>query len=195
MRVIGGEARHLKLIAPEGRDIRPTLDSIRETLFNMLRDQLYDCIFVDMFAGSGAVGIEALSRGAGKAYFFEQNPEAVRCIIQNLKTTRFTERARVLRSDALKTLSRIKEEAVDIVYLDPPYDKGLYKPALKALAGASFVTKETLLIAECEKREDFSFALSAGFHIIKEKSYKHNRHVFLRRTDNGSTDSDLSGQF
>ena len=181
MRVIGGEARHLKLIAPEGKGTRPTADSIRETLFNMIRAEIPDSIFVDLFAGSGAIGIEALSRGAKKAYFFEQNPAAVKCIIENLKTTGFSERARVMRSDVTKTLSRIKEDAVDLVYLDPPYDKGLYRPALRALSEAAFVTEYTTVIAESDREEDFSFALSMGFCIMKEKAYKHNKHVFLQR--------------
>ena len=193
MRVIGGEKRHFKLLAPEGKDTRPTADSIRETLFNMLRSSVPGSIFVDLFAGSGAIGIEALSRGAEKAYFFEQNPRAVKCIIENLKTTGYTEKVTVLRSDVIRTLSRIREEAVDLVYLDPPYDKGLYRPALCALSEAPFVTPFTLLIAESEKEEDFSFALSRGFRIIKEKTYKHNKHVFLQRGDRDA-DSNLPGQ-
>ena len=100
MRVIAGKARSLKLKTPDGLDTRPTTDRIKETLFNMLQPYLPDGIFIDLFSGSGGIGIEALSRGAKHAYFIENNKNAIACILDNLKFTRLTEDATVLKQDA-----------------------------------------------------------------------------------------------
>ena len=97
MRVIAGSARRLLLKSPEGLDTRPTTDRIKETLFNMLMPNLPDAVFIDLFSGSGGIGIEALSRGANKAYFVENNQKAVACITENLEHTHLSDRAVVLR--------------------------------------------------------------------------------------------------
>ena len=112
MRVIAGIARGMKLKTPEGMDTRPTQDRIKETLFNMIQSYLADCVFVDMFSGSGGIGIEALSRGARKAYFIENAPKALACIQDNLQFTKFTDRAVVLKQDACAGLSNIYEKEV-----------------------------------------------------------------------------------
>ena len=99
MRVIAGSARRLLLKSPEGLDTRPTTDRIKETLFNMLMPNLPDAVFIDLFSGSGGIGIEALSRGANKAYFVENNQKAVACITENLEHTHLSDRAVVLKQD------------------------------------------------------------------------------------------------
>ena len=96
MRVIAGSARRLNLKTIEGLDTRPTTDRIKETLFNMINPRLPGSSFLDLFSGSGGIGIEALSRGAAQAVFVEQNPKAVECIRENLSTTRLEERAVVM---------------------------------------------------------------------------------------------------
>ena len=105
MRVIAGTARSLQLKTPAGSDTRPTTDRIKETLFNVLQDEIPYAVFVDLFAGSGAIGIEALSRGASKAYFFETDRRAIDCIEENLKHTKLFEKALVFRQDAVAALS------------------------------------------------------------------------------------------
>ena len=119
MRVIAGTARSLPLKAPKGLDTRPTTDRIKETLFNVIQNRVPDGIFVDLFAGSGAMGIEALSRGARHAYFIENDREALSCIRDNLSFTKFTDRATLLRQDAVSALSMIPEREVDILFMDP----------------------------------------------------------------------------
>ena len=101
MRVIAGSAKRLQLKSIEGMDTRPTTDRIKETLFNMISTDLADCRFLDLFSGSGAIGIEALSRGADIAYFVENHPKAADCIKQNLRHTRLEERAVLMRMDVL----------------------------------------------------------------------------------------------
>ena len=183
MRVIAGTARHMVLTAPEGNDTRPTQDGIRETLFNILQMDIAGSIFVDLFAGSGAVGIEAISRGAKKAYFAELSSKALKHLIKNLETTKFTDRAVVLKSDAVSSLTRIKEEEADIIYIDPPYESKLYEPVLKELIKMPYVTKYTKIIIECGAKMDMEFIVKAGYEIVREKPYKHNKHVFLKRAD------------
>lgn len=99
MRVIAGTARRLLLKTPEGLDTRPTTDRIKETLFNMLMPYLSGAVFVDLFSGSGGIGIEALSRGARKAYFVENNQKAIACITDNIEHTHFTDKSVVLKQD------------------------------------------------------------------------------------------------
>lgn len=180
MRVIAGSARRLKLVSPPGEETRPTQDIIKETLFNMIQNEVPGSVFVDLFAGSGGIGIEALSRGAKKAYFVEYAQAPLKCLIQNLETTRLGASAVILRSDVLASLSRIREDEADLVYMDPPYDAGLYVPVLCALKAQTWMTPYTTVIAESALQTDFSFALHEGFVITREKCYKNNKHVFLR---------------
>jgi len=181
MRVIAGTARSLPLKTPNGQGTRPTTDRIKETLFNILQNEVPGSVFMDLYAGSGGIGIEALSRGAKKAYFAENAPEAISCITQNLLFTRFADRATVLKQDAVAALSSVHEKHVDVIFLDPPYGEGQDRRVLAALGSMPYVGEETLIIAEEELRADFSYAEELGFDIVREKKYKTNKHVFLRK--------------
>lgn len=181
MRVIAGKARRLPLKAPVGLDTRPTTDRIKETLFNMLAPELPGAVFLDLFAGSGAIGIEALSRNAKKAYFVEQNGAAYSCILENLKFTKMIEQSVLLKQDVYSALYSISEKEVDIIYADPPYHEGHEERLLQILSGVSFVTEDTLIIIEADLKTDLSFAESLGFSIVREKRYKTNKHIFLRK--------------
>lgn len=183
MRVIAGSARSLPLKTPAGSETRPTSDRIKETLFNMLQPRLADCVFIDLFAGSGGIGIEALSRGAAKAYFVENAPKAVSCITENLKFTKFTERSVVLKQDAFAAFFSIFEKEADVIFMDPPYQSGYERRLLEALSRMKYVTENTLLVMEASLDTDFSFAAEYGFEITKEKKYKTNKHMFIQRKE------------
>ena len=178
MRVIAGTARSLPLKTPEGMDTRPTTDRIKETLFNMLQTKIGGSVFVDLFSGSGGIGIEALSRGANKAYFVEYDKKALACIKDNLNFTKFNDRAMVINADVCSAIDRITEEA-DIIFMDPPYESGLDVAALRMLKNASCVTEDTLIIVEAALDRDVNEFEECGFEIFKEKKYKTNKHVFL----------------
>ena len=180
MRVIAGKARSLKLKTPEGLDTRPTTDRIKETLFNMLQPYLPNGIFIDLFSGSGGIGIEALSRGAKHAYFIENNKNAIACILDNLKFTRLTEDATVLKQDALSALSGIHEKEADVIFMDPPYGQEFEKQVLALLKNMPYVTENTLIVVEAMRDEDFSYVEELGYEIVKDKRYKTNKHVFLK---------------
>lgn len=183
MRVIAGTARSLPLKTPEGMETRPTTDRIKETLFNMLNPFLPGAVFVDAFAGSGGIGIEALSRGAGRAYFIENQPKALRCIRENLEFTHFTEKGVLLSRDVLTALPGLPEKQVDLVFADPPYRGGLEQPFLTACLHTACIGPWTRIILEADRLMDFSFAQQLGFRVEREKLYKTNKHVFLRKTD------------
>jgi 16S rRNA (guanine(966)-N(2))-methyltransferase RsmD len=181
MRVIAGSARRLKLITPDGNDTRPTQDRIKETLFNMIQMQVPGAVFIDLFSGSGGIGIEALSRGAKKAYFIENNNNAYKCILTNLKTTHFEDIATVLKQDVVLGLRNIHEEEADIIFIDPPYHEDLYERTLSQLAGMNYVTDYTMIIVEAPLEQDFSFVSDFGLEVRREKEYKTNKHVFIYR--------------
>ena len=181
MRVIAGSARRLKLVAPYGLDTRPTQDIIKETLFNIIQADVPGSVFLDLCAGSGAIGIEALSRGAKKAYFVENGREACACIQKNLHTTHFEEEAILLKQDVLSALRHIHEKEVDIIYVDPPYEAQTVHDILHALAAERFVTENTLIIVESSLDTDFSYLPQIGLQLVREKDYKANRHLFIKK--------------
>uniref|UniRef100_UPI004057B04C 16S rRNA (guanine(966)-N(2))-methyltransferase RsmD n=1 Tax=Acetatifactor sp. TaxID=1872090 RepID=UPI004057B04C len=181
MRVIAGTARSLPLKTPEGKDTRPTTDRIKETLFNMLQTYIPGGVFVDMFSGSGGIGIEAISRGASKAYFIENAPKAISCIEQNLIFTKFTDHAIVIKQDAVSALHSIYEKEVDIIFMDPPYEQEYEKRVLAQLSHMKYVTEDTLIVVEAALHTDFSYLEEMGFVLEREKKYKTNKHMFIRR--------------
>ena len=161
MRVIAGKYRGRPLRSSRGTDIRPTSDRLRETLFNVLTAgnpaALAGTVWLDLFAGTGAVGIEAFSRGARQIYFFESDPPAAKLIEQNLHSLGIVEGYKILQDDLLRILWRLHREhvAADVVFLDPPYRmKHAYEETLTALADSSLVWAMTLVIAEHEKTFD-----------------------------------------
>lgn len=181
MRVIAGSARRLLLKSPEGLDTRPTTDRIKETLFNMLMPNLPDAVFIDLFSGSGGIGIEALSRGANKAYFVENNQKAVACITENLEHTHLSDRAVVLRQDVFAALRGSIRDTADIIFLDPPYQQEYDRKVLELLRDAAFVTDDTLIVVEASATTSFDYVDTLGFVVAKSKQYKTNKHVFIKR--------------
>ena len=182
MRVIAGSARRTQLMSLDCMDSGPTTDRIKETLFNMIAPYLYDSIFLDLFAGSGGIGIEALSRGAMEAVFVEKNPKAMACVKENLQKTHFERKGMTMQMDVMTALYKLEgEKQFDYIFMDPPYDQELEKQVLKYLAGSSLVYEDTVIIVEASLNTDFSYIGELGFSLIKEKRYKTNKHVFLEK--------------
>ena len=140
MRVIAGSARSLPLRTIEGTDTRPTQDRIKETLFNMLQSDIPGCKFLDLYSGSGAIGIEALSRGAAKAVLVENSKKAVECIKDNLTFTKLADKADVMEMDVLSAINRLKgKDVFSIVYMDPPYSNDYERDVLAALRNSDII--------------------------------------------------------
>lgn len=181
MRVIAGKARRTLLKTPEGFDTRPTTDRTKETLFNILNGYLSDCEFLDLFSGSGAIGIEAISRGAKLAVFSEINRIAIECIKSNLKVTHFEEYAKVYQQDALSVIRSMEKEgrAFDVIFMDPPYNQDLEKEVLEYLNQSSIVYHDTIIVVEASLDTSFDYLEKSRFQIYREKVYKTNKHVFI----------------
>jgi 16S rRNA (guanine966-N2)-methyltransferase len=160
MRIIAGKFRSRQLKSIKDMALRPTSDKLRETLFNILGELVVDSRFVDLFAGTGAVGIEALSRGAREAIFVEKHPPAAALIKKNLESLEIRKGTRVLKSDVLQALKRLAEEPApavrtEILFLDPPYaDEEQYKNVLSFLSGASLLAENAVVIAEHQRKLD-----------------------------------------
>ena len=181
MRVIAGSARRMPLKTLEGLDTRPTQDIIKETLFNVIQMRVPGSRFLDLFSGSGAIGIEALSRGAREAYFVEQNRKAASIIRQNLEFTHLSDRAGLFQTEVMIALNRFEEKGIfDIIHMDPPYESGLEKNVLEYLSTSGLVGEDSLIIVEASKKTDLSYTEDLGYIIEKDKQYKHNRHLFLK---------------
>ncbi len=193
MRVIAGSARRLLLKTVEGMDTRPTTDRIKETLFNMIHDDIYGCTFLDLFSGSGAIGIEALSRGAEEAVFVEKNPKAAACIRDNLKTTHLEERACVMNCDVSEALRRLEGRSpFRFIFMDPPYNQQLEEMVLRSLSGSSLVDEETVIIVEASKETAADYLSGLGFSLQREKVYKTNKHLFITKGEKENADSHIS---
>lgn len=148
VRIIAGRERGRKLVCPAGLRVRPTSDRVREALFNILQGQLEGAAVLDLFAGTGAVGIEALSRGARLAVFVDNHPQSLATVRKNLQNSRFLERARVVKSDALTFLSRGHWEGApyDLIFADPPYRSGLIAALLDRITPAVLAEAGTLVV-------------------------------------------------
>jgi 16S rRNA (guanine(966)-N(2))-methyltransferase RsmD len=181
MRVIAGKARRTLLKTPEGLETRPTTDRTKETLFNILNPYLTDCDFLDLFSGSGAIGIEALSRGAAFAAFSDTSKAAIDCIQTNLKATRFLEKAVVMQKDALSVIRamEVAGKVFDVIFMDPPYDNELEKKVLEALDSSNIVYKNTIIVVEASLKTNFDYLEGTRFHVYREKEYKTNKHIFI----------------
>jgi 16S rRNA (guanine(966)-N(2))-methyltransferase RsmD len=154
MRVISGKARGRKLRMVPGETARPITDRVKEALFNILREDIPGCSFLDLFAGTGSVGIEALSRGAAFARFVDRSRRAVNTVEENLAATDLEEGAEVLHLDAFVLLARRPDKAFDYVYIAPPQYEGLWKQALQKLdANPGWLVEDAWVIAQIDPVE------------------------------------------
>ena len=187
MRIVGGSHRGRRLVAPPGETVRPTSDRAREGLFNILSHGGFavegipfaDVAVLDAFAGTGAFGLEALSRGAAEAVFVENDRDALVALRRNIAGLGETARSRVMVGDATRP-PRVTVSCA-VVFLDPPYKSGLAAPALMAFAATGWLTPDALAVVEIGARE--AFLPPDGFALLDERVYGAARLVFLRRSN------------
>lgn len=154
MRVITGKVKGRKLKAPKGLDVRPTTDRVKESIFNILRTIKEDSKVLDLFAGSGNVGIEFLSRGAKECFFIDNDNISIKTIRENLEHTRLTPQSNIYKNSvegAIRLLSK-KGFAFDYIFMDPPYGKNLALPALELICQEKIIKKDGLVIVEHERQ-------------------------------------------
>ena len=183
MRIIAGKNRSLPLKTPKGLNTRPTTDRIKETLFNMISGKIPGAKFLDIFSGSGAIGLEAVSRGAKKAYFIENNKEAIGCIKDNIAFTKSISECVLYTQDYLSALKQIEHEGeMDIIFMDPPYGQDYEKRVLEYLSESGLCGEDTMIIVEADLNTEFDYLPDFGFEIYKYKKYKTNAHIFITKS-------------
>ncbi|MCL2527022.1 MAG: 16S rRNA (guanine(966)-N(2))-methyltransferase RsmD [Defluviitaleaceae bacterium] len=150
MRVIAGKARRTALAAPKGQATRPTADRVKENLFNIISHYVPGARFLDLFCGSGAIGVEALSRGAETAVFVDISKDAILATNSNIARTRLEKQSKVLQMCVIQAITKLKFDGncFDIIFMDPPYNSTLFPQVAKALETASLLSDEGILIAE-----------------------------------------------
>jgi 16S rRNA (guanine(966)-N(2))-methyltransferase RsmD len=187
LRVIGGEAKGRKLRMVPGGGTRPISDRVKEALFNILAGKVVGSRWLDLFAGTGSVGIEALSRGASMVTFTDRNPAAISTIRSNLRHTQLDDRAAVIKKDAFTFLSKSKADPYDFVFIAPPQYLGLWKKAILLLDQMSdWIRSEGRVIIQIHPKEYEQLELSELFEIDQRK-YGNTMLVFFERTDTRST--------
>ena len=174
MRVIAGEYRGRRLAAPSGSIARPTTDRVKEAMFGVIQFDVAGARVLDAFAGSGALGIEALSRGATHADFVEKDPVCLKALEENVKAVG-ADNARIHRGDLLKLLPKLGP--YDLMLLDPPYDDDLYVPVLEQARDYGILSDGAIIVAEC--RKSFDLSVPIGYNLTKRKEYGDISLLFL----------------
>ncbi len=153
MRIISGNARGTKLFTLEGIQTRPTLDRVKESLFNIIGLKLKDSLVLDLFAGSGALGLEAVSRGAKMAVFCENNKDAIEIIKKNIQKTHFANKTELFEKDFRKALSDMEDKKMkfDFIFLDPPYKTNLICESLKQIINCNILSENAILVIETDE--------------------------------------------
>lgn len=154
LRIISGTARGVKINAPDTKNTRPTLDRVKESVFNILMPYINETCVLDLFAGSGNLGIEALSRGANKAVFVDHSPLCIKVISENLKKTKLDDKGTILNMEVSKAIGHLKDkgEKFDIVFMDPPYNMNFLAKTLQMLNDFDIISEDG--IVACEHHED-----------------------------------------
>jgi 16S rRNA (guanine(966)-N(2))-methyltransferase RsmD len=180
MRVIAGKCKGRRLIAPKGKHVRPALDQVKEAVFNILFD-INDLDVLDLFAGSGSIGIEALSRGASSATFVEKDSAAYRSITENLEKCNLQDQATVWKlhvSVAIKKLDK-NDTKFDLIFVDPPYLKDLVNPTLEQLASSSLLKDKSIVVIEHHPKEPI--ADIPGMTLTETRKYGQTLITFMKR--------------
>ena len=190
MRVIAGEFRGMKLFVPKGDDIRPTTDRAREDIFNILSPYIAGCTFLDLFAGTGAAGIEAVSRGAAKSVFVDNSQKSIELIRQNIQKTKRSENFEFFKSDALKYLHETIH-SYDIIFLDPPYNFRDCEKIISLICSRNLLNRGGAVAAE-QGREPQLPETIGNLSLFRKKLYSSSAVYFYK--ENSIENSFLSGE-
>ena len=173
MRIITGRAKGIRLKTLEGDNTRPTAERVKEAVFSMLQGDIEDREVLDLFSGSGQMGLEAVSRGAAHATMIDNSPLALKIISENVEKTKLGEYCTVRKDDALNFLRFSKEKKYDIVFLDPPYAAGIYRPAFDAMRKYGALKSTSIIVCESDNEDIFEgdADLAASYNVTKQARY------------------------
>lgn len=181
MRVISGTARGTKLNSIESLSTRPTLDRVKEALFNIIQTHLQDSNVLDLFAGSGALGIEALSRGAKHCTFCDKSYDTVKMLKQNLQRTKFESNSTILVEDYKKCLQKLNENKFDIIFIDPPYKLDIAVNSIKLILKYDILAKDGIIVIETDEEEREVRELeNINLEVYDVRKYGRVNLIFLR---------------
>ena len=182
MRIISGKARGTKLYTLDGQNTRPTLDRVKESLFNIIQNELKDKIFLDLFSGSGAIGLEEVSRGARKAILCDNSKKASEIIKKNIEKTHLEEFVELYNESYEKVISYKIMEKVDIIYIDPPYETNLVYESVKLILEKELIKDESLIIIETDQEERVLESLKKlNIKIVDKRKYGRGYLIFLKK--------------
>ncbi len=182
MRIIAGKARGTKLYTLEGENTRPTLDRVKESLFNIIQNKVPDAVFLDLFSGSGAIGLEALSRGAKKAILCDKSKEACSIIKKNIEKTHFLENAEIYHTDFKNLLQHKIHEKLDIIFLDPPYKTNFAIEAIQMILEKEFLNENAIIIIETDEKDKIINQLEKiNCETVDIRKYGRAYLIFLKR--------------
>ena len=182
MRVISGTAKGKKLNSLEGLETRPTLDRVKEAVFNIIQFDIKDSVVLDLFSGSGALGIEALSRGAKEAILCDASSKAIKIINKNLEETRLKDKAKVINTDYLVTLSKIKDKKFDIIFLDPPYKSDYVEKSIEYILKYNLLAENGIIILETnDKNKIDEIKAKKGLEVYDTRKYGIAIIIFIRK--------------
>ncbi len=182
MRIIAGENRGKKLKAVPGMKTRPTADRVKEAVFSSISEDLYGSRFLDVFSGTGNIALEAVSRGAASAVLLEKDTDALQVIQDNVAACRQQERCTILRGDSIASMNTLSRQGkqFEFIYVDPPYQAGLYEEVLKNIAEKNLLAQDGMILLECAKNTSISMENSI-FFIYKEKCYGDTCVLYVKR--------------
>ena len=182
MRIISGKARGTNLFTLKGNDItRPTLDRVKESIFNIIQNKIQDSIFLDLFSGSGAIGLEAASRGAKLAILCDKDKNAIQVIEKNIEKTHMQKQTELYMCDYELLIKNKIDNKLDIVYIDPPYKSNYAIHAIKLLLEKDLLKKDSIVILETDRLEDIEKELnSIDIEIIDKRKYGRAEIIFLQ---------------
>ena len=180
MRIISGKARGTKIATLEGDNTRPTLDRVKESLFNIIQNNIYNSNVLDLFSGSGALALESLSRGARRAYLCDSSKEAIKVIKNNIEKTHFEDSVEILNLDYMKCLEKLKNLKFDLIFLDPPYESEFDILALKYIIENKMLNNDGIIILETDReKEKLENLNKIGINIYDLRKYGRVSLIFL----------------
>ena len=183
MRIIGGTARGTKLYTLNGENTRPTLDRVKESLFNIIQNEIIDANVLDLFSGSGAIGLEAVSRGARKSILCDKEKQAIEIIRKNVQKTHMEQKVEIYYLDFKKILKEKIKEKQDIIFLDPPYKTDYIAQALELIYEEQLIDAQSIIIIETDEEERIIKNIdNEKFEIYDKRKYGRAYLIFLRKT-------------
>lgn len=182
MRIIGGKARGTKLYTLNGDNTRPTLDRVKESLFNIIQTKMLNCVFLDLFSGSGAIGLEAASRGAKKVILCDKSKDAMQIIKKNIEKTHLENQTECYQLSYEKILENKISEKIDIIYIDPPYKTDFVCKSIKIILEKEILKEDSYMIVETDEEERIIEKIKKlEVDVIDQRKYGRVHLIFLKR--------------